>query len=279
MLLCYGNRYAPDQFEAVISKDLSPCQMVAAGGIAAKVVNQHDKMNFATAITPIGILGNSNGKRINLADWALPQTSYIRRPLTIAVVGASMNSGKTTTAANLIRGLVIAGLKVGSAKVIGTGAGGDRWLMRDAGAEPVLDFTDVGFASTYKATPQETQKILNTLIAHIAVENVDVIVLEVADGLYQDETAKLLSSAAFCQQVDSVVLAVGSALGAMGGVEWLRRYQLPILGLSGVITESPLAMREAAKAISLAVFDMEMLRQQAAKLISSLSQPEILQLV
>jgi hypothetical protein len=63
LVICYGNRYAPDQFEAEIPKDLSPCHLAAAGGIAAKVLSQHAKMKMPTAITPIGLLGDEQGKR------------------------------------------------------------------------------------------------------------------------------------------------------------------------------------------------------------------------
>lgn len=272
IVVCYGNRYAPDQFEAEIPQDLSPCHLVAAGGVAAMVLSKHAKINSATAITPIGLLGDSNGQRINLADWALPAISYVgQRPFTIAVVGTSMNSGKTTTAANLIKGLVLSGLKVGAAKITGTGAGGDTWLMRDAGASPVLDFTSAGFPSTYRATPEQVEGILVNLTSHIAAESVDVIVLEIADGLYQDETSQLVSSLTFRNSVDGVVFATGSALGATAGVELLGRYQLPLLAISGLVTASPLAAREAEKATGLPVLDLEMLRSQAANLVSALS--------
>ncbi|RUR73952.1 DUF1611 domain-containing protein [Chlorogloeopsis fritschii PCC 9212] len=268
VIICYGNRYAPDQFEAEIPEDLSPCHLAAAGGIAAKVLSQHAKMKPPTAITPIGLLGDKQGKRINLADWALPPTSYIgQRPYTIAVVGTSMNSGKTTTAANLIRGLVNSGMKVGAAKVTGTGAGGDIWLMCDAGASLVLDFTCAGFPSTYRATLQQVQGILDLLTNHLAAEGVDVIVLEVADGLYQEETSALVSSLAFRNTVDGVLFATGSALGAAAGVEWLQRYQLPVLAISGLVTASPLAAREAQKATALPIFDIQMLREQAIDLL------------
>ncbi|WP_287217360.1 hypothetical protein [Mesorhizobium sp.] len=33
VVLAYGNRYAPDQFEAIVPADLGPCHMVAAGGV------------------------------------------------------------------------------------------------------------------------------------------------------------------------------------------------------------------------------------------------------
>ncbi|GET40337.1 hypothetical protein [Microseira wollei] len=58
LVLCYGNRYAPDQFEAEVPEDLSPCHLAAAGGIAAKVLSQHVDMEMPTAITPIGLLGD-----------------------------------------------------------------------------------------------------------------------------------------------------------------------------------------------------------------------------
>ena len=36
IVVAYGNRYAPDQFEALISEDLGACDLVAAGGIASR---------------------------------------------------------------------------------------------------------------------------------------------------------------------------------------------------------------------------------------------------
>jgi hypothetical protein len=264
IIVCYGNRYAPDQFEAEMPQDLSACHLAAGGGIAAQVLVQHAKMKSPTAITPIGILGDSDGQRLNLSQWTLPPTSYIgQRPLTLAVVGASMNAGKSTTAAYLIRGLAEAGLNVGAAKITGTGAGGDIWLMRDAGASLVLDFTYVGFPSTYKVAPQEVQRIFTTLTNHLAGEGVDAIVLEIADGLYQKETSELVSSVTFRNTVDGIVYAAQTALGAFGGVEWLRRHNLPILAVSGLVTCSPLAIREAERAIGLPVLNLEMLHKKA----------------
>ena len=157
-----------------------------------------------------------------------------------------MNAGKTTTAANLIKGLVKANVKVGAAKVTGTGAGGDRWTLVDAGASPALDFTDAGYASTYRVPPLQVENILIQLCSHLTVEGVEFIVLEIADGLFQEETGRLLASPAFAALVDGIVFAAGDALGALAGVEWLRRRHLPVLAVSGLLTASPLASREAA---------------------------------
>lgn len=261
IVVSFGNRYAPDQFEAEVPDDLAPCHLVAAGGIAARELSRHVRMSQPTEITPVGLLGDRDGRRANLADWALgvPPVSPAR-PHTIAVVGTSMNAGKTTTVANLIRGLVLAGRTVGAAKITGTAAGGDTWLMLDAGASPVFDFTDAGFPTTYRATAAEVEGIFATLTGHLAANGVDTVVLEVADGLFQRETEALLVSPCFSDGVDALIFAAGDALAAAAGVEWLARTGVPVLGLSGVLTKSPLAMREAELATGLPVFTADLLR-------------------
>lgn len=259
IIVCYGNRYAPDQFEAEVPDHLYKCHLIAAGGIAAQCLSNHGRMKPATEIVPVGLLGDMAGRRLNLRDWALPIASSTpgSYPLTIAVAGTSMNAGKTTTAAHLIKGLVRAGLKVGAAKVTGTGAGGDTWLMRDAGASPVVDFTDAGYPSTYRVSPEETENIFRRLMAHLRLAGVDVCVLEIADGLFQQETANLLRAPFFQAAISGLIFAAGDALGAAGGVQWLRGQNLPVIAVSGMLTLSPLASREAEHATGLPVLRSE----------------------
>ena len=264
VVVCYGNRYAPDQFEAEVPHDLAACHLVAAGGIAARALSWHANMKSPTVIVPVGLLADVNGQRINLSGAAVAKPSHPRPlPYTVAVVGTAMNAGKTTTAANLIHGLTSAGLKVGAAKVTGTGSGKDIWFMGDAGARLALDFTDAGFPSTFRTTAAEVEGILATLTGHLAKAGMDVIVLEVADGLYQAETAALLDSPVFARTVNDVIFAAGDAMGAAAGVEWLRRKGLPVSAVSGLLTASPLAITEAANATGLPVFDKKMLRDAA----------------
>ena len=260
IILCYGHRYAPDQFEGEIPNSLEPCHMVAAGGIAACAISKHTSRKAATRITPLGLLSDARGRPVNLADHALapasPETSL---PMTIAVVGTSMNAGKTTTAAYLIRGLANAGLKVGAAKLTGTGAGGDTWLMIDAGAELVLDFTDAGYASTHRVALSELEDIVTTLTAHLQRAGVDVIVLEVADGLFQEETSALLCSPVFRQTVNGIIFAAADAMGAATGVNWLYDHDLPVVAISGRLTGAPLVVRETQGATGLPVMGLEQL--------------------
>ena len=259
VVVAYGNRYASNQFEAIVPETLGPCHLVAGGGMASRAISWHVAITRGpTEITPLGLLADSEGRRINLRNFALepvPPQSY--QPTPIAVVGTSMDSGKTQTAVHLVRGLIAGGLRVGYAKVTGTGAGGDYYWLKDAGADPVLDFTDIGMVSTYLASPEEVEGALASLVRHVASHGVDAMVLEIADGVLQRETAALLPSPTFSQLVGGIVLAAQDSMGAVAGYQWLRKLRTPVLALSGVLTAAPLQIAEARSAIGLPIYDRE----------------------
>ena len=260
VVVAYGNRYASNQFEARVPATLGPCHLVAGGGLAGRVLSWHVSITRGpTAITPIGLLADSSGKRINLRDFALAPLGPSRehKPTPIAVVGTSMDSGKTQTAVHLVRGLIAAGLRVGYAKVTGTGAGGDYWWLKDAGAEPVLDFTDAGVPSTYLSSAEEVENVLLSLADHVASHGVDAMVLEIADGVLQRETTALLDSAKFASLVGGIVLAAQDSMGALAGCQLLRKRVTPVLALSGLLTASPLQIAEAREATGLPIHDRE----------------------
>jgi hypothetical protein len=77
--------------------------------------------------------------------------------------------------------------------------------------------------------------------------------IEVADGIYQRETAALVESEVFRSVVDVVLFAAGDAMGAGMGVQHLRTAGIDVAAVSGRLTRSPLAAREAATAIGLPV--------------------------
>jgi hypothetical protein len=260
IVVCYGNRYAPDQFEAELPEDLGPCHLVAAGGVASRELSRHAHVGEATRITPLGLVAGADGTPLNLSQFRLPLPDAVSRPPTFVVVGSAMNAGKTTTAANLVRGLVAAGWSVGAAKATGTGAGGDVWFMMDAGADPVLDFTAVGLPSTYLAGEEAVEQAFAELVGHLAAARVDAMVLEVADGVCHLETRALIESSRFGELVDGVLFAATDALSAAAAVEYLRDLHLPVVAISGMVSASPLAAREAERMTGLPVLDVAALR-------------------
>lgn len=256
IIVCYGNRYAPDQFEAQVPSNLEACDLVASGGIAALVNYRHASVKAPTSIQPIGLLADSIHRRINLKNTTLPKlVSLFPHPYTIGIVGSSTNAGRTTTTATLIRSLTNAGYTVGAAKITGTGSGRNAWLMTDAGSKLTLDFTHAGYPSTYRVSPEQVDAIIETLVTYLSVAKMDAIVVEVAEDLSHCETVALLNSKMFAKTVDSIIFAASDAMGAVAGAELLERKRLPITAISGRLTASPLAAAETAYATGLPVLD------------------------
>lgn len=262
LVLVYADRYASDQFEARVPDRLEPCHLIAAGGIAAQCLSRHERSRRPTEIAPVGLLADAAGRPLDIRRFAplslpgRPATPPCGRPRTIAVLGTAMNAGKTTTVAALIRGLRRCGLRVGAAKVTGTGAGGDRWSCLDAGAEPVLDFTDFGFPSTHRLPATTHEALLAGLLEAHHRAGSEVVIVEIADGLLFEETARLVTSPLFRRAIDGIVLAAADAMGALGAVQWLTARELVPLAIGGRVTTSPLARRELESTLGLPVVDI-----------------------
>lgn len=263
ILVAYGNRYAPDQFLAEVPPALNQCHLIAAGGVAGQVIAQHAAMGPATEIAPVGLLADDSGV-LNLSHLSPHQLDVTRsdapsatfrgrRPPVVAVLGTSMNSGKTTAMSCLIKGLTAAGLAVSAGKATGTGSGNDTGMFVDAGAVKVLDFTDFGVPTTFQLDHNRVRAVFTGMVNALAEPNTDVIVLEIADGVYQGETRLLLADPAFQAVVDRVIFTASDALGATAGLQVLRAADLRVAAVSGVLTSSPLAIQEASAAIDLPV--------------------------
>ncbi|WP_298287524.1 DUF1611 domain-containing protein [Novosphingobium sp.] len=265
IIVAYGNRYAPDQFEAFVPTDLEECDLVAGGGVASRMTRKHAGMKNPTKIEVIGLLAGESGQTINLKDFAVQADAQPLRPTrVIAVVGSSMNAGKTTTAGGLVHGLTRAGFRVGAAKITGTGSGGDLWTMRDAGAIEAIDFTDAGHASTFCVDSDGLADICTGLLDKLARSGADIAVVEIADGLLQPETAALVEMAQAQGWFDGFVFAAADAMGSAFGANWLAQRGIVPLALSGLVSASPLAAGEAARTCALPVATLAELRDPVA---------------
>ncbi|MGC7102958.1 DUF1611 domain-containing protein [Amycolatopsis lurida] len=260
VVVALAPRYAPDQFEAELPDGLGPCDLVAAGGIAARVVGKHTRTGRPTRLCPIGLVGDATGAVVNVADVAPVRSAsasgaaFTAHVPTVFVVGTAMNSGKTTTACSLVNGLVRAGRTVGAVKITGTGAGGDIWAYRDAGAAEALDFGDAGLATTFRVGLERLTGVARGLHAELTSRGVDAVVVEVADGVLQPETSQLVRDPVIQGLADAWMFAASDAAGAAHGVAWLREAGVTVSAISGLLTASPLSIREAQAALPVPVY-------------------------
>jgi hypothetical protein len=177
-----------------------------------------------------------------------------------------MNSGKSTALSCLVKGLTRAGLVVAAGKVTGTGSGNDPGMFTDAGAVQVLDFTDFGFSTTFQLDHGRVRGMFSSLVAALTGPATDVAVIEIADGVYQEETRRLLLDPLFRTVVDRVVFAATDALGAIAGLQAIRSANMDVAAVSGVLTSSPLAAREFAAASDVPVVSTSALCEPAVAL-------------
>jgi hypothetical protein len=255
----FGNRYATNQFEGYARAEGDACEMLSMGGLCGMVVSAHSSMKEPTKLRILGALADDDGKPLHLNEFAIKPVDYVGRPQVTVVCGTSMDSGKTHTAMSVVRGLVQAGRSVAAIKLTGTACCRDVWKVRDAGACEVYDFVDGGYASTYLCSTADLAAMFQCLYSHAASRCVQHVVVEIADGLLQRETAGLLGHRPFVNSVDAWLLAASDSLGAVGAIPVLRRSGIEPLAVSGLLTCSPLAMREVESATGLRCLTSEAL--------------------
>src|SRR5262249_25181018 len=247
----FGNRYATMQFEGYVGCNGDACDMLSMGGVCGRVASKHDKVLEPSRLRLLGAIGDADGQPLRLRDFALAPVHARRLPRVLVVCGTDMDAGKTHTAMSVIIGLRRSGCRVAGVKLTGTAAGRDTWSMRDAGADPVFDFIDGGWPSTFLCSLDELLALHQLLLGHASERGVDWVVMEIADGLLQRETAALLASPAFTAQVDAWLFAAGSPLAAIASLELLRKWGIEPMAITGLLTMSPLSIRETITATRL----------------------------
>jgi len=261
LAVVFGNRYASAQYEGYARADGDRCHLLSMGGLCGWVERKHASVADPTRLRLAGALTDAEGRPLNLQDFALPPKAAACRPRVIVVCGTAMDTGKTHTAMSLIVGLRRQGHRVAAVKLTGTACGRDTWAMLDAGAYPALDIVDGGYPSTYLCTLEQLLDLYGLLTAHAAGPGAEWLVVEIADGVLQQETAALLQCHTFTATVDAWVLAANDPLGALGAVGVLRGWGIEVAAISGVLSMSPLGMEEAQAATGVRCLTAEALQQ------------------
>ncbi len=175
----FGKRYAT--LEAVgdwheIGPDMQ-MEAIGGGGVLGKLTSTSP---FLPPMLSLAYEGHVivRGKKIRMDDFVPEGTGAEYKIPTILVVGTSMSAGKTTIARIIIQQLKNIGLRVVGAKLTGSGRFRDILSMRDAGADYIFDFVDVGLPTTV-IPPDAYREKLDRLLSIIAEVKVDVAVLEI----------------------------------------------------------------------------------------------------
>lgn len=263
IMAAFGNRYATNQFEGYVpTRVMGQYQILGQGGCVGVLHSSHAKLEAvgATQVRLVGYAENESGEIINTEFLAEQPKDF--RPLkkrkyeVVLSVGSSMDSGKTTSAAYLCRGLKKAGNKVGFIKLTGTVFSKDKRFVADCGADKAVDFSNLGFPSTYMYPMRTLLQIYETLLSKIEEIDPDYVVVEIADGLLQRETSMLLNHQGFMKTVNHIMLSCGDSLGVLSGLSFLKELDRRPFAISGLINASPLLVEEVRRTVEIPVLGL-----------------------
>jgi molybdopterin-guanine dinucleotide biosynthesis protein len=243
----FGNRYATDALEAEVDgvRNLS---LLTAAGMVGTVKSKHASVPEATKVAFSGYLNNSqnriNSKKIISTVSKVKNRVFDKSINLVVVVGSGMNAGKTTFCRKVIKSLTQKGVKVAACKLTGSVSPRDYDEMRSANAVYVSDFSDYGFPSTYKCEREELMALFETMTADLTRSKPDVIIMEIADGVLQQETKIILNDDMFKKLTRRIIVTADSSTAALYTVQYLQRLGYRIYCISGSITSSPLYVKE-----------------------------------
>lgn len=189
----------------------------------------------------IEVLGTPmlEGRPAMLADFGLAPVSALPSvmPPVLVVAGTCMNAGKSTAAAAVIRHLRAKGLIVHAGKATGVAAIRDPLSFLDHGAARASSFLDCGVPST--AYRSDVPALTRTLLAALAADRPDVIVLELGDGLmgaYGVDDLIAAPDLAAC--FHGAMLAANDIIGGWAGANALREKGIAVRVATGPATDN-----------------------------------------
>lgn len=213
--------------------------VVGAGAEAAPGIGPPFELEVLGAVLEFPRLDHRVGVPARIQRAALPLAPLpASLPPVVTLVGTSMDSGKTTSAAVLIAEGTRRGLRIAAGKLTGVSLRRDILHMQDCGASPVALFTDFGVVTT---SEENAVPAAHALLAHLAEAEPDLIVLEMGDGLLGTYGVQaLLDDAALSAALSGLVLCAQDPVGAWGAAELLReRFGLRADLVSGRVTDTP----------------------------------------
>lgn len=283
IMMAFGNRYATSQLHGLIPNETKEVyHILGQGGVCGIIENMNQQYEAVgpTELRLIGYAVNQKNEVIN----TIPSKKSLNvfdafaqnKAKLILSIGGSMDSGKTTTAAYLCRGLKRAGKKTAFIKLTGTAYTKDVDYVVDCGADLGLDFTQWGFPSTYLESEETLLNLFETLVHQAEAIEPDYIVMEIADGLLQRETELLLNSA-LMQRVSGVIYSDSSSTGALSGIMMLEKLNISPMAICGSLLKSPLMVAEIQARTEIPVLGLNDLGASTIEAFIQASMPALME--
>ena len=155
------------------------------------------------------------------------------------ITAGSMDSGKTTVAAEIIKTLTRIGMRLAAAKLTGVGAMRDLYKMEDYGVYESVSFVDAGITSTANVDHDTVIKVAKGALNHLSRKRPDAILVELGDGIIgKYGVLPILKDKEIQKHVRLHIACARDPAGAVKLAEDCARIGVPVDIISGPITDN-----------------------------------------
>lgn len=256
-----GERMALKGFAGTLPKTLKTDDVIHLlnfGGVAGVCTSANiQEVGEPLRIRVLGGIAK-NGKLLNIKQAKLFEPSpKLKSDIPLIIITAtSMDTGKTTVAAEIIKTLTRIGMRLAGAKVTGVGARRDQYKMEDYGVYESVSFVDAGITSTANIDDGTMVSIAKGAIDHLSKGNPDAIMVEFGDGILGRYGVMPILKDKEIQ--NNVRLHIGCARDPVGAIklaEDCAAMGIPIDVISGPVTDNDVGKQIIRDALNLMTYN------------------------
>lgn len=222
------------------------CHLLTPYGLVGKETARGAKMGEAVQLRLLGLPLMHDGSVATLADFAETTRGLRDVPRTYLLLGCAQRVGETQTLLNWAEGLSVQDPTVDLAVILlGDWPALDLPVrLFDAGVTHVLDAANLGLPNTHHLDGNALLDALDDLRTLAGLRGARHCLIALGGGYDRPEMQRLLATGKLPTRIDGAILAAADALSARTVAQELEAYGVPLLGLSGTLAGSPLAIRE-----------------------------------
>lgn len=240
------------------------------GGVIGRCTSASESVGAPARVEVLGsvlsVAGDRTGAPARIAPGPVAVSEVLGdMPPLIVLAGTCMHAGKTAAACALVRGAASRGLRVGAAKLTGVALRRDTLEMEDHGACVVATFADAGLASTCGV---DVLPAARGVLRSVAAHDVDVIVVELGDGLLGTYGVRdILGDAAVRSATSALVISANDPVAAWGAHGLLRELGHEATVFTGPATDNASGSDAIVGSTGVAAVNARLAPQQLVDLV------------
>ncbi len=220
------------------------------GGVIGVVMSGHLDVGKPLLCEVLGSV-RRDGEIVNIGRDLGPDPAELPDVPLVLVAGTCMAAGKTQAAATLVQQLSQRGYRVNGAKLTGVACLRDLLNMEDHGARRTRSFLDAGLPSTIDVP--DVAAVARTLLADLATDKPDVIVVELGDGIIGHYGVEaIIRDPAIRARTKAQLMCANDLVGAWGAMELMRKWGIDVDIMSGPATDNDVGEAYAARELRVA---------------------------